>query len=56
METEIPFILLALQGKVDFIKSTTPFMSGDSIDKAEDPSPELRNIRIRELMTAYKRQ
>ncbi len=53
MRTPIPFICLALNGKIDFVKVTSPFGDGGKDDKSKnkpDPSPKEVEAKVRGLM------
>lgn len=54
METPVPFILLALRGRADFVRLTSPFGGGKPPAKA-DPSPADVATRIRALMGALRK-
>jgi hypothetical protein len=57
LATPIPMIELSLKGKVDFIKKTNPFGSGEDPPKASDLSKEPPNpaFAARQLMGFFGR-
>jgi len=52
MNTPIPFILLAIDGCVEFVKITSPFGYEDKKKKKPDPSPGEVASKIRGLMAS----
>ena len=51
MNTPVPFICLALNGKIDFVKVTSPFGDGGKDEgNKPDPSPKEVEAKVRGLM------
>lgn len=48
-DTPMPQLFLALEGKVDFVKKTNPFGSGESKKKAGDKPVDLKKIADQKL-------
>jgi hypothetical protein len=64
MTTPIPFLLLALDGRIDFVRLTSPFAGASSpasqTDPAastagtDDPPPGVVRTKIRALMQSFR--